>query len=69
MENLNLEFKAWRKAEGLTQAELAELIGISRGSYQRFEQLNAAGMKVFNKIIEFYGNTIDPKYLGEPLRF
>lgn len=52
--NMNEVFKAWRLKANFTQKEVSELIGISKSAYQRFEQLNAAGMKTFSKIQEFY---------------
>ena len=51
---LNEMFKAWRLKANFTQKDVSELIGISKSAYQRFEQLNAAGFKTFNKIQEFY---------------
>ena len=55
---LNQEIKNWRTKEGFTQKEISELIGITRGTYQRFEQLGAAGLKSMALIQKFYNDQI-----------
>lgn len=53
-----MEFKdlffLWRKENSLTQIEAADLIGISRSSYNRFEKYGLAGLKVYQKILSYY---------------
>lgn len=53
-----MEFKElfilWRKENSLTQVEAADLIGISRSSYNRFEKYGLAGLKVYQKISAYY---------------
>ena len=47
-------FAKWRKENSLTQIEAADLIGISRSSYNRFEKYGLAGLKVYEKISTYY---------------
>lgn len=47
-------FVLWRKENSLTQVEAADLIGISRSSYNRFEKYGLAGLKVYQKISTYY---------------
>ena len=53
-----MEFKdlffLWRRENSLTQIEAADLIGISRSSYNRFEKWGMAGLKVYQKISNYY---------------
>ena len=53
-----MEFKdlffLWRRENSLTQIEAADLIGISRSSYNRFEKWGLAGLKVYQKIQAYY---------------
>lgn len=55
-----MEFKdlffLWRRENSLTQIEAADLIGISRSSYNRFEKYGLAGLKVYEKISIYYKN-------------
>ena len=47
-------FTKWRRENSLTQIEAADLIGISRSSYNRFEKYGLAGLKVYEKILTYY---------------
>lgn len=47
-------FAKWRIKNHLTQKEAAELIGISQGTYSRFEKHGVAGMKTENLIQSYY---------------
>ena len=47
-------FMIWRRENSLTQVEAADLIGISRSSYNRFEKWGMAGLKVYQKISSYY---------------
>lgn len=47
-------FVLWRRENSLTQIEAADLIGISRSSYNRFEKWGLAGLKVYQKISSYY---------------
>jgi len=51
---MNEVFKIWRKNMGLLQWEAAELIGISQGSYSRFEKYGIAGPKVEQAIRAYF---------------
>lgn len=47
-------FVLWRRENSLTQIEAADLIGISRSSYNRFEKWGLAGLKIYQKISSYY---------------
>lgn len=51
---MNEIFRKWRRDMGLVQKEAAELIGISQGSYSRFEQYNIAGPNIERKLLTYY---------------
>ena len=50
----NEMFGKWRIEQRLTQKEAAELIGISQGTYSRFEKHGVAGMKTEQLIQNYY---------------
>ena len=52
-------FAKWRIENGLTQKEAAELIGISQGTYSRFEKHGVAGMKTESLIQNYYAKNKD----------
>ncbi len=51
---MNEVFRKWRREMGLLQKEAAELIGISQGSYSRFEKYDIAGPNIERKILTYY---------------
>lgn len=51
---INDLFAKWRIENRLTQKEAAELIGISQGTYSRFEKHGVAGMKTASLIQSYY---------------
>lgn len=51
---MNEVFRKWRKMMGLLQWEAAELIGISQGSYSRFERYDIAGPNIERKLLTYY---------------
>ena len=52
MPSLAERMKAWRKREGLTQAQAGEAIGIPRHSWARFERGAQVPRKVHMTLIE-----------------
>lgn len=51
---MNDLFAKWRVQNCLTQKEAAELIGISQGTYSRFEKHGVAGMRTEALIQNYY---------------
>lgn len=52
--------KVLRKESGKTQAELAEIIGITDRGYRKFESgENDPGMKSLVSLADFFGVTLD----------
>ena len=49
-------FKMWRLGLGLTQKEAAELLGICRGTYNRFEKTGLVGELTLYKLQQYYNN-------------
>lgn len=60
----NEMFGKWRIEHCLTQKEAAELIGISQGTYSRFEKHGVAGMKT-EQLIQNYYNKNKDEFGGE----
>lgn len=60
----NEMFGKWRIEQKLTQREAAELIGISQGTYSRFEKHGIAGMKT-ELLIQDYYNKNKEEFGGE----
>lgn len=51
---MNEVFRKWRREMGLLQWEAAKLIGISQGSYSRFEKYDIAGPNIEKKLLNYY---------------
>lgn len=61
---INDLFAKWRTENHLTQKEAAELIGISQGTYSRFEKHGVAGMKTA-ELIQIYYSKNKSEFGGE----
>ena len=51
---LHERFYNWRVSKGLTQGQAAQLIGVGRTSYNRFEKYGIAGKENKEKFLTFY---------------
>ena len=58
LEPMNVQFRNWRLDRGITQPQLAKMIGIGRTSYVHFEQFGIGGARIMTKIKVFYSEHI-----------
>ncbi|MGN0405221.1 MAG: helix-turn-helix domain-containing protein [Bariatricus sp.] len=63
MEGTNLNYnllKRLRKSQGYTQADVAEIIGVSRQTFSNYERgLREPALKVLVTLANFYGVSLD----------